>query len=246
MEDLGILLKILLCFSLLLGAIECFAGYKILKPTMLMWGLLIGVSGGIAAGILTENIIVGIVLALLLGVVFGLLFYELEAIGRFLLTAVLVTLALYLIIENIWIALMIGIPLGIAAIFFAKHVFIFSSSFSGAAILLFSAFAIINNVTSFEAFGKGIIAENIFAPFMLLWAALAVFGILCQYFTTQNEVEYSGNSSWYPVSSSENTSLSFSEMRYPGMQRAYRNYCINCGYDLYGSRGACPRCGFYL
>ena len=34
------------------------------------------------------------------------------------------------------------------------------------------------------------------------------------------------------------------EKKYPGFQKAFRNFCIKCGYDMSDLGGKCPRCGF--
>lgn len=72
----------------------------------------------------------------------------------------------------------------------------------------------------------------------ILWIPIAISGIAVQYITTKkskHEKKYRRL---------VNQTTTFSERKYPGMQRAYRNFCIKCGCELFESTDRCPRCGY--
>ena len=225
------IIRLFECISLILGAVECFARFKIMKATLSIWGLIIGAALGVLIGVSADNTILGFMFVLLFGIGLAVLSFKLYLAGIFILTAFLSTVAIYILFENLFIALLIAAIVGILAIYFVKPVVIVTTSFSGAGIILSSAYIIMD---------LGVNANPIITA--ILWIPMALAGIGCQYITTQSSKnERSGIrfSQRLP-----NPSRTFSERKYPGMQRAYRNFCINCGCELFGITGKCPRCGF--
>ena len=225
------IIRLFTCISLVIGAIECFAGFKIMKAMMAIWGLFIGAMLGVVLGVNAKSILLGIVFVLLLGIGLAVLSYKLHLAGIFILTTFLTAVALYVIFENIVVAILIGLIVGGLAIYFVKPTVIITTSFSGAGIILFSAYKMMNLELN----------TNVIATVML-WIPITLAGIACQYITTQNA--RAKKSRKRVSSTSHNPSMTFSERKYPGMQRAYRNFCIKCGCELQGVTEECPRCGY--
>ncbi len=225
------IIRLFACVSLVIGAVECFAGFKIMKAMMAIWGFFIGAMLGVVIGVLAESAALGIILVLVFGIGLAVLSFKLYLAGIFILTAFLTTIALYIMFENIFIALLFGIGVGVLAIYFVKPVVIITTSVSGAGIILSSAYLLMD---------LGLNASPIVT--VILWIPIALVGIAVQYITTQKiKWEKLGVKSSLR---SPNPSMTFSERKYPGMQRAYRNFCIKCGCELFGTTDKCPRCGY--
>ncbi len=229
MEFEGII-RLFACISLVIGAVECFAGFKIMKAMLAVWGFFIGAMLGVVIGVATESTVLGFIMVLFLGVGLAILAYKLYLAGIFILTAFLIGIAFYVIFENIVVSILFGIGVGVLAIFFVKPVVIISTSFSGAGIILSSAYLMMD---------LGMNANPIVTA--ILWIPIALTGIAVQYITTQNT---KADKVGVKPLRSPNPSRTFSERKYPGMQRVYRNFCIKCGYELQGTTNECPRCGF--
>lgn len=230
MAEFDNIIRLFACISLVIGAVECFAGFKIMKTMLAIWGFFIGAMLGVVVGVVAESTILGFILVLLFGVGLAILAYKLYLAGIFILTAFLTTIAFYVIFEHIAVALLLGIGVGVLAIFFVKPVVIISTAFSGAGIILSSAYLMMD---------LGMNANPVVTA--ILWIPIAFTGIAVQYITTRNTK--ADNMGVKPLRS-PNPSRTFSERKYPGMQRAYRNFCIKCGYELQGTTNKCPRCGF--
>lgn len=225
------IIRLFACVSLVIGAVECFAGFKIMKTMMAIWGFFIGSVLGVVIGVVAESTVLGVTAVILLGMTLAFLSFKLYAAGVFLLTSFLTATAVYIVCENIYAALMIAVVVGVFSIYFIKPMVISTTAISGAGIILSSAYLIMD---------LGINPEPVITA--VLWIPIAVGGVVVQYITTKKiktEKLFTGYGAKSP-----NPSMTFSERRYPGMQRAYRNYCIKCGCDLLGTSGSCPRCGY--
>lgn len=231
MSELESIIRLFACISLIIGAIECFAGFKIMKAMLAVWGFFIGAVLGVLIGVAAESTVLGAVLVIIFGAALAFLSYKLYLAGIFLLSAFLTAIALYIMFENIYVALLLAIGVGVLAIFFVKPVVIVTTAISGAGIILSSAYLIMNLGMNGSTFVT-----------VILWIPIALAGIAVQYVTTKkikDEPAGVGTSL-----RSSNPSMTFSERKYPGMQRAYRNFCIKCGCELFGSTDQCPRCGY--
>lgn len=231
MAEFGNIIRLFACISLVIGAVECFAGFKIMKAMMAIWGLFIGAALGVVIGVLADNTALGIIFVLLLGIGLAVLSFKLYLAGIFILSAFLTTIALYIMFENIFVALLFAIGVGVLAIFFVKPVVIITTSVSGAGIILSSAYLMMD---------LGLNASPVVT--VVLWIPIALAGIAVQYITTK-KIKGEKLGVRAPLRS-KNPSMTFSEKKYPGMQRAYRNFCIKCGCELFGTTGECPRCGY--
>lgn len=229
MAELESVMRIIASVSLVIGAIECFAGFKIMKAMLAIWGFFIGAVIGVVVGAIGESMALAVILAIFFGIGLAILAYRLYLAGVFILIAFLTTVAIYVIAENITIALLVGFGVGALAIFFVKPIVIISTAFSGAGMILSSAYLMMD---------LGINETPVITA--ILWIPIAISGMVVQYVTTQGSKKGKrvSNPNGY-----SNPSMTFSERRYPGMQRAYRNFCIKCGCELQGIN-ECPRCGF--
>lgn len=213
-------LELFACIPLIIGAVECFAGFKIMKSMMAICGLLIGAVIGVAAGVFSDSILIGVIAIVLSGTILSVLSYKFYLAGVFILTSFLTFTATYMIFENVLASVLPAVIIGLLAICFVRPLVIAITAFSGAGIMLFSAYM----VMGLEVNENSMITA-------ILWIPIAVAGISCQYITTQKTKKAT-------------TEETFSERKYPGMQRAYRNFCIECGCEMSGESAKCPRCGF--
>lgn len=231
MGEFGNIIRLFACVSLIIGAVECFAGFKIMKTMMSIWGFFIGAMLGVIIGVTAENTILGVVLVVVLGVTLAVLAFKLYLAGIFILTAFLTAIALYIIFGNIFAALFFAIVVGTLAMCFVKPVVILTTAISGAGIIVSSAYLMMDLGMNGNPVATAI-----------LWVPIAVAGITVQYITTQKT---RGARPRHRASlKTSDSSMTFSERRYPGMQRAYRNFCIKCGCELFGTASKCPRCGY--
>ena len=231
MGEFESIIRLFACISLIIGAIECFAGFKIMKAMMAIWGFFIGAMLGVVIGVLADSTALGVILVIVFGVTLAVLSFKFYLAGIFILTAFLTTIALYIMFESIFIALLLAIGVGILAIYFVKPVVIVTTAISGAGIILSSAYLMMDLCMN----GSPVVT-------VILWIPIALAGIAVQYITTQKiKGDKLGVKS--PLKS-PNPSMTFSERKYPGMQRAYRNFCIKCGCELFGTTNKCPRCGY--
>lgn len=231
MEEFENIIRLFACISLIIGAVECFAGFKIMKAMMAIWGFFIGAMIGVVIGVVTESTALGVILVVIFGVALAILSFKLYLAGIFILTAFLTTVALYIMFENIFVALLFAVVVGILAIYFVKPVVIITTAISGAGIILSSAYMIMDLGLN----GSPVVT-------VILWIPIALSGIAVQYITTQKI--RSNKLGMKAKLKSPNPSMTFSERKYPGMQRAYRNFCIKCGCELLGTTDKCPRCGY--
>ncbi|MCH5185841.1 MAG: hypothetical protein J1F64_06925 [Oscillospiraceae bacterium] len=225
------IMKILLCVSLLVGAVECFAGFKTMKAMLAIWGFFIGAALGVVVGVISGSVAPGVIFVILLGTGLAILAYNFYLAGVFMVMALFITAAVYIMCEDFLISLTFAVSVGIISLFFVKPAVIVSTSFSGAGIILSSAYLMMSQRLNANPVITGV-----------LWMFIACAGVACQFITTKNmKPETNGLIS---PARSENPSIILTERRYPGMQKAYRNFCIKCGCKLLDTSERCPQCGF--
>lgn len=231
MAEFNNIMRLFACISLVIGAVECFAGFKIMKAMMVIWGFFIGAMLGVVVGVASDSTVLGVISVIAFGAALAALSFKLYLAGVFVLITFLSATALYIMFENIFVAVLIGAFAGVSAMFFVKPVVIATTSVSGAGIILSSAYLMMNLAMK---------ESRIIT--VILWVPIALAGIAVQYITTQkvNNVKQGVKAS----SGSLEAAATFSERKYPGMQRAYRNFCTQCGCELFGNVNQCQRCGY--
>jgi len=218
------------CFSMILGAVECFAGHKIMRLMIVVWGLFWGVFLGIITGIKTGYVILGMLVFLLLFVGVIVLIRTKYKITLSLFIFFLASVASYLIYKNIFFAILAGAAFGTLVRYYKKDISIIVSAVSGAGIILISAYLMMN--VSF--YGNSIINA-------VLWIPIALVGIGCQYVTLYiSEREKRSRLNKKKGKSPGNKHSD----KQRGFQKAYRNFCIKCGHTMNSDSSICPECGF--
>lgn len=230
-EGVESMVRLLACVSLIIGAVECFAGFKIMKIMMAVWGFFIGAFVGVVIGLIADSMAMGVVMIIFIGLALAILSFKLYIAGIFIFTAFMSGVAVYLIFESFVVSAWIGIAIGVLAVFFVKPVVIVTTAISGAGSIVSSAYMMMN---------LGLDENRMTTT--LLWIPIALAGIVVQFITTQKIKGTNMGISTYMKSA--NPSMTFSERKYPGMQRAYRNFCIKCGCELFDGVSKCPRCGY--
>lgn len=231
MEELGNIIKICACFSLMIGAVECFAGFKIMKVMTAIWGFFLGAATGVGVAVLTGSPVLGVATVVILGTLIAVLSFKLYLAGVFIMTALLAAATFFIISQNAFTAILLGVCVGAVAVFFVKPLVICTTAISGAGTILSSAYAIM----SLQMSESPVVT-------VILWIPIALSGIAVQYVTTRRiraEKSAVAAQAYSPAAAP-----TFSERKYPGMQRAYRNFCIKCGCELFAAAGKCPRCGY--
>lgn len=217
--------------ALTLGALECFAGYKTMRVMIGFWGLFVGAIAGVAAGILCTGVIIPTILAIVCGLGLAVISYKFYNVGMFTVVAALAFLSFYLLTESVVISAVTAVLVGAAAIVFTDIVVIIATSVSGGALIAVSACMLFDS--SFDI--------QLYVMYMV-WVFMAVSGMICQHLTSGVKAFKIGMN----IRRKNKNTLSYSERRYPGLQRAYRNFCINCGYELTGEDLKCPRCRYEI
>lgn len=209
---------------LILGAIECFAGFKILKIMIFLWDFFVGAMLGVIVGVVFENVVIGWLIAMILGTALSLFSFRLYKAGVFIIAAVMSFTAIFLF-TGIWaIGAVLAIIVGISAVFFTKSVIIVTTAAAGAGVILSSAFSIAGLGSE-----MGLIMTCVFG------IPVAILGVCVQHITTK---------CGYATKKYKVGGTSIIERKYPGKQIAYRIYCINCGKKLSDNRAYCSFCGY--
>lgn len=236
------IVKILSGICLLIGALECFAGYKIVRIVTAFWAFCFGAAMGVVFGICIDKLSVGIAIGIVFGIVLAFLLWKFYLVGVFFITWISVASVILLLFKHSLITMIVaivgGILAGIAAVLFERIVIIISTALFGATLVLFTACSMLL-ITPLTHLATSII----------LWTGLLIGGIVCQYKTTENkntEKRSLGLMAILKNKYNQENEFTFSEKKYPGMQRAYRNYCIKCGCELIGGETFCRQCGFQI
>ncbi len=219
--------------ALIVGAIECFVGYKSIKELPWLMGFISGASLGVLIGFNLDNLLLGIILSFSIGIVTALAAFFFKSVGIMCISLLFGTVVGTVVFGHIVFGVLTGFICLLFTMFFYKPGSVIASSMFGASLIIFSARLIMNPQET--SIGMFIIQSAI-------WIAVTLAGSTCQALTTF--YDDFGQRNIIDTIRDYNESESFSEIRYPGYQRAYRNYCIKCGYDVSDLDGKCPRCGF--
>ncbi len=221
--------------TLIFGVLKCFCGFKIMKISMSVGGFLIGALIGAATAIISDNADISVFLAIVLGVLLAFLAYKLYLVGVFLLTFFWMSIAMYIFFESVPIALILAGVCGVLAVLFVRPTVIVSTAFSGAGVVMTVIRMLFMSSDPLDLLRGTTDAESVMLN--LLWVVTAALGAWIQFVTTRGEK--------LRESIPKASGLSAGERQYPGMQRAYRNFCIKCGCRLSEqTRSACPQCGY--
>ena len=216
--------------SLIIGAVECFAGYKLMKMMTAIWAIFIGAFLGVTIGVKTGSAVFGVVMVLVLCVTLVILLYKFQSLSVLIMSTLLAFAAMYAITEKIFITIFFGIMVGTLIFFFEKPAIVVSKAFSGAGIILASAYIMM---------GMGVNGNKIVTT--ILWIPISLIGMFVQYVTTQKPkvrrrtTAFEKPTEAMPLYNKKNSSI---------MQKAYRNYCIKCGSKMPGDNERCSKCGF--
>lgn len=182
-------LNLLILLGIIVGAIQCFFGYRIFKFVLVLTGFIVGgaLAGGIAYGNSPEPA-VAVLIGLAGGLIGALLMAALYFVGIFLFGAILggvVGTAVFAAAQSNpepMVLLILGIIGGVIALIFQKLMIILSTAFGGAW----------NVVTGIAYFATGAIdpanVERLFRPgashrfaSILCWLVLGSVGVIYQY-----------------------------------------------------------------
>ena len=170
----GNILRVFACISFIIAAVECFAGYKIMKAMIAVWGFFIGLAVGVMAGVATDSALLAIFLIVVLGGALAFLSFKFYLAGVFALNAILSGLAFYIVFTNVLLAILFGGLIGLMSIYFVKPIAILCTSISSAGILVASAYTMMK----LDVGANPIITA-------ILWIPIALLGILVQFVTTK-------------------------------------------------------------
>jgi hypothetical protein len=189
--------------SILIGAAQCFAGYRIFKFILGLMGFIIG--GILAAGIglsLSQEPIIALLAGLVGGLIGGSLLIALYFVGVFLFGAMIggmLGVALFAAAGNIpepTVLIIVAVIMGIVALIFQKWIITISTSFGGAGSVVTGIAYFTSDAPS--PLGAYLSAEN-FDPahienilwyytsqskvVLLCWLILGIAGVMVQYKT---------------------------------------------------------------
>ena len=229
---LGDIGKAIAGVCLLIGLIQCFAGFKVYKFMMGVFGFFFGAAIGAVVAVLCKIPDYSLLVAAVLGIIFAFLSYKLYLIGVFLMTFISSIFVLMVLVQNIYIAAIAAFVIALLAVFFVKPVIIVTTSLSGAELIV-SAMGVL---IGFYRLGFFII--------LALKLFFVVVGIVLQFLTNMKRKPAVPAQNNVPPQKKVFAEIPVDESKYPGMQRAYRNYCIKCGSRLSDFPDTCPNCGY--
>jgi len=119
--------------GIVLGALNCYLGYKIFKILLAIIGFIAGsVIGGFAVSYATGNTSMGVAVGLGIGIVIAILSVALSHIGVFIFVGFLSFATCYLLSSgDMTVSLVIGAVMGIIGAILTRHLIIISTAFSG-------------------------------------------------------------------------------------------------------------------
>lgn len=212
--------------ALVIGAFSCFSGYRVLKSIVPVCSFAVGAAIGVIVAV-NINILIGISVMIVLGLMLSVVSFKLYKVGVFSVVAFLAGIAAYLVSYDIFISCAVSVVLGVISLLLIKHISIVVTAVSGATVVIWSAVTLVD----FQE-------KEYFLIWVVLLFILSLSGILCQYLTSYSESENFKDGMFGMICNHDDVNFS------SGMQRAYRNYCIKCGYEMDGLDPVCPRCGF--
>lgn len=181
--------NIIIGLTILVGALQCFFGYRIFKFILGLTGFLIG--GALVAAIgseFSQEVIFIILSGLMGGFIGAALMATLYFVGIFLIGAILGSVlgtVLYAVAESQpdpAVLLIIAVLVGIIALIFQKFMIIVSTAFGGAwGIIIGIAYfitGVVNLSNPEQTFSSG--GKYLYAM-LLCWLALGIAGFIKQY-----------------------------------------------------------------
>ena len=223
-------------FIIIAGVTECFAGLGVTRKVPSVCGFVISSAAGVYIGTTSRSNVFGILTVLLLGTVLTVAAYVFPRFGIIMHSAFVPSAAVYAVCGKPTAALAAAVLSAVMTVFLFRPAVIAVTSFSGSAAALISVFGITGHT-----FGEKPVL------FLALWIAISAAGVIRQSVVSHRHPSESPfsrmHTAQYPI---PEPSPSVSEIKYPGMQRAYRNFCIKCGCEMHDAAqsGICPRCGF--
>lgn len=210
---------------LIIGAVECFAGFKLMKSLIAIWGFLVGALLGTVIGDATNSVFFGIILVIAFGTALAIVAYKNYPIGVFILTVFLAGVAFYIMTYSKWIPILAAIGAGALVIYRLKPAIIVITAVSGAGIIIEAAHMMLSGGRQ-----AGIIVA-------ILWIPIALSGIVIQFMTTRKKRKSQKNL----------TRQSFPTTEGKNDKKMIRTkFCIMCGYEFYGNERECPECGYRI
>jgi hypothetical protein len=185
----GSFINIILGIAILIGALECFFGYRIFRIILGLIGFLIGAILGAAIGYsLSGDRIVSLLAGVVGGVIGASLLVALYFVGVFIVGALLggvLSAMLYTILNHdpaLVVIIVLAIIGGVIAIIFQKFMIIVSTSFSGSWVVVSGLASLFAKQTSPTDIGMLIRSEGSSTYIILLIAiALGIAGMVVQY-----------------------------------------------------------------
>jgi hypothetical protein len=175
--------------GIVLGAIECFFGYRIFKIILGITGFLVGAFlGVILASASSQSQVIVLLAGLVGGIVGAVLAVVFYFIGIFLIGAVVGAVLGYVLFGLIStnpqsvVILILAVIAGIVAVIFQKFMIIVSTAFGG-------AWGVVSGVASLAGLAIGALDPQALSylrprtlyPLILCWLALGLVGVVVQY-----------------------------------------------------------------
>ncbi|MGA1841872.1 MAG: DUF4203 domain-containing protein [bacterium] len=181
-------INVIIGFSIIIGAIECFFGYRIFKVILGLVGFLLG--GSLAATIgyaIFRHETVALLTGLIGGLIGGASMVVLFFVGIFLIGAFLGAVlgsVLFAAAGNNpgpAVLLILAVIAGLIALIFKKFMIIVSTGFGGAwsVVTGIAHFTGSIDLTNFNRIFSS--AASRIYPILLCWLALGIFGVIVQY-----------------------------------------------------------------
>ena len=185
-------LNLVIGLGIIIGAIQCFFGYRIFKIVLGLTGFIVG--GVLAASIgyeMSQKEVVALLSGLAGGVIGAALMVALYFVGVFLIGAFLggvVGVALFAtagINPELVVLLILGVIGGVVALIFQKFMIIVSTAFVGAWNVVFGiAYFVTGTIDPTNV--EGLFRAGGTQPYVILlcWIALGIVGVIVQYKST--------------------------------------------------------------
>lgn len=185
--------------TFLVGAVNCYFGYRLFRILLAIWGFFLGASIGftLAGG---DNATVAIVAALIVGILGALVVSALFFVGVFVVGALFGAfisgsiMALFTNTEpNVFIVLLFALIFGLIAVWLQKLMIVVSTAFTGAGMMVSSVMTVLTGapVRSDILTNPDILpTSNVVA--LLAWLLLGISGVIYQYRVSRHygETEY--------------------------------------------------------
>ena len=196
MEPTEEVLKVIVGFTILVGALQCFFGYRIFKFILGLTGFLIG--GVLASTIgysISQDEITALFSGILGGVIGAALMFALYYVGVFIIGALLggvLGTILFTLAESSpepAFLLILAVIAGVMALIFQKFMIIISTGFSGSWCVVIGIAYLTTNIIDFNHMEQAFMSDgSLYYGILLSWLALGLFGVIVQYgYAQKNE-----------------------------------------------------------